>query len=104
MQLMDPIDSPRGREQVTNRFAWRIRHDNGSPGWAFVELRQGQIWVTGYPTYPVELLQPATGTSAGLAAGAGVGVLLGAAVGGPAGAVVGGILGALLGAAAGQQP
>lgn len=103
MRLLDLPENPSGREQVTQRPAWRVQLDDGRVLWAFIEQHNGQLFVTGYPMYAVDTVQPATQPGAGFLVGAGAGALLGAALGGPGGAVLGGIVGALLGASGSRQ-
>lgn len=100
MELLDDIQRPRGREQITLRPAWLLRKDDGQTQWVFVQEYQGKVWITGYPVYPVVLVTPAQGTPnpvAGAVAGGGVGMAVGAALGGPPGALLGGLLGLLVG-------
>lgn len=100
MLLLDPIGAPSGREQVSLRPAWRVQLDDGTVTWGFAELRSGQVWITGYPMYPVELVRQTGQPVAGAIVGMGTGALMGAALGGPAGALAGGMIGLVLGTAA----
>ncbi len=96
MYLLDAHDRPSGRETVTLRPAWRVQFPDGTVHWAFIELRAEGVWITGYPIYPVQNVQPAGQPAAGAVVGAGAGALVGAALGGPPGALIGGIIGAVL--------
>lgn len=96
MKLLDPLDEPSGRELVTQRPAWRVRLSDERVLWAFVEERDGQLWVTGYPSHRVERAQPARNPAAGAVVGLGAGALIGGALGGPGGAIIGGLIGAVL--------
>lgn len=99
MVVLDDIHAPSGRELVTNRPAWRVRVADDRVVWAFVEVRNGQIWITGYPRYGVERARPAPNPVGGAVVGAGAGALIGGALGGPPGALVGGLVGLLFGGA-----
>ena len=98
VRLLDHPDSPSGREDVTQRPAWRIEFEPGRRGWAFVEEIYGRPTITGYPQHRVRRVPR---ESAGAAVvGAGAGAAIGAAVAGPPGAILGGLFGFLLGSGA----
>jgi hypothetical protein len=103
MRLLDASDDPSGRELVTQRPAWRVQFTDDRVLWAFVEVRAGRIWITGYPLHQVERIRSAKQPAAGAVVGLGAGALVGAALGGAPGAIVGGIIGAVL-AASGSDP
>lgn len=103
LELLDNLHAPGGREQVTSRPAWRVRVAPSQVIWAFVEERNGQPWVTGYPRYQVDPVRAALPDVAGFVVGAGAGIFIGVVIGGLPGAVLGGIIGALFGAAGGLQ-
>lgn len=98
MVLLDPIQTPSGRERITRRPAWRLRLNDGRIVWAFAEpMGNGRVRITGYPSHPVDRAQSQPADGAKVIAGAGAGALIGGALAGPQGAVVGGLLGALFG-------
>lgn len=103
MVLLDDFNAPGGLEQVTKRPVWRVRMDDGRVLWAYVQERNGKIWISGYPRYQVDAHHRKPEPAAGLVVGAGAGALIGGALGGPPGALVGGILGALFGAGGGTS-
>lgn len=98
MELLDPLHQPAGTEQLTQRPAWRVRMDDGQVRWAYIEERAGQVWIAGYPRYPVEFRRRKPDPAAGAVVGTGAGIVIGGALGGPPGAIIGGLLGLLLGA------
>jgi hypothetical protein len=98
MNLLDDIRAPSGREMVTLRPAWRVQRDDGAVVWAFVFERDGKLWISGYPSNPVQFVVRQPNTVAGALVGAGAGAAVGAALGGPPGAIVGGVSGLVFGA------
>lgn len=102
MRVLDPLHLPSGNERFTGRPVWRVQDDRNDVRWAFVEMRDGRLWITGYPAYSVDARVPRPDPGPAPVIGLGAGAVIGGAVGGPAGAVLGGLLGALLGAGAGR--
>lgn len=100
MRVLDPLHRPSGNERHTGRPVWRVQDDHNDVRCAFVEMRDGRLWITGYPAYGVDARVPRHGLGPAPAIALCAGAVIGGVVGGPAGAVLGGLLGALLGAGA----
>ncbi|MBK9649582.1 MAG: hypothetical protein IPO67_31270 [Deltaproteobacteria bacterium] len=96
MVLLDPVNTPGGRELGTLRNVWRVKDEQGRVYWAYIETRGNQVKITGYAMQPVEEFKH--NDASGALLGAGLGAAFGASIGGPPGAIVGGLFGFLLGA------
>lgn len=97
MYLIDELDRPGGREDVTNRPVWRVHVGPRSVRWAYIEDRGGRVKITGYPQHRVRQTAADPNPMAGAIAGASAGAIAGVLFGGGPGVAVGALVGALLG-------
>ena len=98
MKLLDPITRPSGKEEVTQRPAWRVQAPDETVHWAYIEIRNGRPTITGYAEFYVVQTAAPPNRLAGALAGGSMGVLLGAASGDLIGAIILGVVGAIFGA------
>lgn len=103
MDVIDPFDSPSGKEVGTQRPVWKVRLPDGQIWWAYLQRAGRQLTIVGYSRGQIIETAQTSRSTAGAIVGAGAGALLGAAIGGGPGAMIGGVIGAVLFASGSNQ-